>query len=118
MPQTIGEMIRRDAHIRWSCDAEEHFGVLDLQRVANLRGADTVLANRRPPCPVPGCPGRVAFRDHSRVFAESLDTIAAHHPEAGVWEDRRRAELKALGYRLELGRWTPPADGTRRPRSR
>ena len=67
-----------------------------------------MLANRRPPCPVQGCPGRVTFKDHTRVFARSLDTIPVHDPEDWAWEDRRRAELTVLGYRLELGKWVAP----------
>lgn len=111
MPQTVADLIRAQARVMWWCDAGGHHGQLDLERVASLRGPDTVLANRRPPCPVAGCPGRVTFKDHTRVFARSLDTIAVHDPEGWAYEDRRRAELRALGYRLELGKWQAPKEG-------
>ena len=112
MPHTVADLIRAQARVMWWCDAGGHHGALDLERVANLRGADTVLTNRRPPCPVAGCPGRVTFKDHTRVFARSMDTIAVHDAEGWAWEERRRAELKALGYRLELGKWVAPGQGT------
>ena len=108
MPQTVADLIRTQARVMWWCDAGGHHGELDLQRVAGLRGPDTVLANRRPPCPQPGCPGRVTFKDHTRVFARDLDTIAVNDPESWAYLDRRRVELMARGYRMEMGKWVAP----------
>ena len=82
--------------------------MVNLERITCLRGPDTVLINRRPPCPVAGCPGRVEFADHRRVIARPVDTIPAHGPAAAAYEERRRAELKALGYRLVMGKCMAP----------
>lgn len=108
MRETVADLMRGGGLVRWYCDAGGHSGELDLARVACLRGPDTVLTNRRPPCPVCGCPGRVTFKDHRRVFARSLDTIRDHDPVVWAYEERRRTELKALGYRLEMGKWVAP----------
>lgn len=112
MPETVADLIRGGGPVRWYCDASGHSGELDLERIACLRGPDTVLTNRRPPCSVAGCPGRVTFKDHRRVFARTLDTIPVHDPVSWAYEERRRAELKALGYRLEMGKWVAPGQGT------
>lgn len=109
MAETVAALIRREARIRWYCDVGRgHSGVMDLQRVANLRGGDTILANRRPPCPAAGCPGRVEFKDETRVFGRSLDTIQVHDPAGFAYIDRRRDELQALGYRMVMGKWVAP----------
>lgn len=109
MVETVAALIGREARIRWYCDVGRgHSGDLDLQRVASLRGADVILANRRPPCPTPGCPGRVQFKDETRVFGRSLDTIQVHDPAGFAYIDQRREELKALGYRMVMGKWVAP----------
>lgn len=108
MAETVADLIRAGGAVRWYCDAGGHSGVVDLERIACLRGPYTVLSDRRPRCRMPDCPGRVEFKDHRRVFARPLDTIPADAPSAWAYEERRRAELKALGYRLEMGKWVAP----------
>lgn len=102
-------MIDRRAKVRWHCDlGEGHYGDVDLRRIARAMGGDYVLINKRPPCRIPGCPGIVTFADYSRVYWEKLETLSDRDPEWWTFNDKRRAELKALGYRMRDGKWVAP----------
>lgn len=107
MADTISDLIRRKAHVRWFCELE-CYGDLYLEKVRARLGPDASLDNRRPPCPAPGCVGRVRFKDISRPFPISLDTISDRSGEYWAYQSARYAELEAAGCRLEMGRWLPP----------
>ena len=49
MADTIRRMIDRGATIRWHCDVSvDHYGDVDLNRIAAAKGADYLLINKRP----------------------------------------------------------------------
>lgn len=107
--EPISKMIDRQAKVRWHCDlGEGHYGDVDLKRIARAKGGDYVLINKRPPCRIPGCPGIVTFADYSRVYWEKLETLSDRDPEWWSFNDKRRAELTALGYRMRDGKWAAP----------
>jgi hypothetical protein len=106
---TIGRQAERGAKIRWQCDVvSSHYGDVDLKRIARAKGGDYVLVNKRPPCRIPGCPGIVSFSDCSRVYWQKLETLSDRDPEWWAFNDKRRAELIALGWRVEMGKWVAP----------
>lgn len=102
---TVEALIARGARVRWYCDLQVHCGDLDLARVRDERGDDFTLVNRRPPCPVAGCVGRVRLIDHAMPYGRPLDTIHDRDAAYWAWHDRRREELIALGWRVEMGKW-------------
>lgn len=109
MTDTISRMIDRGARIRWHCDVSvNHYGDADLKRIAKAKGGDYRLANKHPPCRIPGCPGIVTFKDCSSQFPVPLDTITDQDDAWWALNERRRTHLKALGYRMELGKWVAP----------
>lgn len=103
-------MIERGAKIRWECEVSPlaHCGATDLNAIARAKGGDFTLANRRPACRIPGCPGRIRFMDKSYVWPRQVDTIDERY---AAWWDYSAAEkerLYALGWWLEMGKWQPP----------
>ena len=110
MPATIGDLIEKGGRVQWRCEvAPDHSGDADLARIAAAKGTGFSLANRRPPCPRPGCPGRVAFLDHTGSWPRALDTIGDRDTAWWDYTDQRRAELLALGWRIVMGKWVAPA---------
>lgn len=104
--ETISRMIERRAKIRWRCDIDPaHRGDVDLNRVAEAKGGDYSIVNRRPRCRIPGCPGVVIFEDFGGSWARQVETIQQSSPEWWAENDRRRAELESLGFRMEMGKW-------------
>lgn len=102
-------MLERRAKIRWRCDvAQGHYGDVDLKRIAKTKGGSYSIVNRRPRCRIAGCPGVVIFEDFSGSWARQVETIQRASPEWWAENDRRRAELQALGYRMEMGKWVAP----------
>lgn len=109
MAEPISRMIDRSAKIRWHCDVSvNHHGDADLKRIAKAKGGDYRLANKHPPCRIPGCPGIVTFKDCSSQFPVPLDTITDRDDAWWALSEKRRAQLKALGYQMELGKWVAP----------
>ena len=109
MAEPISRMINREAKIRWHCDVSmDHYGDVDLKRIAAARGDDYVLINKKPPCRIPGCPGIATFADYSRVYCQKLETLSDRDPEWWAFNGKRRAELQAQGYRVEMGKWVAP----------
>lgn len=110
--ESVSRMIGRGAKIRWRCDvAQGHYGEVDLKRIAKAKGGDYSIINKRPRCRIPDCPGVVIFEDFSGSWGRKLETITDR--DAAWWDmnERRRLELEALGYRMEMGKWLkPPAD--------
>lgn len=102
-------MIERRAKIRWRCDvAQGHYGEADLKRIAKTKGGSYSIVNRRPPCRIPGCPGVVIFEDFSGSWPRKVETITDSDPAWWDDNDRRRAELVGLGYRMVMGKWVAP----------
>ena len=109
MAEPISRMINREAKIRWHCDVSvDHYGDVDLTRIAAAKGDDYVLINKKPPCRVPGCPGIATFADYSRVYWQKLETLSDRDPEWWAFNDKRRAELMALGWGVKDGKWVAP----------
>jgi len=107
--ETVGRLFENGAKIRWSCEVSpSHHGDVDLKRIIEAKGADYVLINKKPPCRFPGCPGLVTFADYSRVYWQKLETLSDRDDEWWTFNDRRRDELKALGWRMEMGKWVAP----------
>lgn len=107
--ETVQHMIERSAKIRWRCDvAQGHYGDVDLKRIAKAKGGDYSIVNRRPPCRIPGCPGVAIFEDFSGSWPRKVETITDRDPAWWAENDRRRSELDALGYRMEMGKWVAP----------
>lgn len=107
--EPISKMIDRGAKVRWHCDVVQgHHGEVDLKRIAKAKGGDYVLINRRPPCRIPGCPGQAIFEDWSRQWPTKLETITDADPAWWAFNDKRRAELVALGWCVEMGKWVAP----------
>lgn len=108
--ETVHAMIERGAKIRAECEVAPigHSGPADLPAIARAKGGDYSLANRRPACRVPGCPGRVRFIDTTSMWPRSLDTITDR--DAAWWDygAAEKARLHALGWWLEMGKWRPP----------
>jgi hypothetical protein len=107
--ETVQHMIERSAKIRWRCDVGQgHHGDVDLKRIAKAKGGAYSIVNRRPTCRIPGCPGVVIFEDFSGSWPRKVETITDRDSQWWTENDRRRAELEALGYRMEMGKWTAP----------
>lgn len=105
-------MIQSQAKIQWRCEVSpDHHGAVDLERIAADKGFDFILANRRPRCRHPACPGRVAFVDHTGSWPRPLDTIRDRDPAWWDYTDQRRAEMLALGWRIVMGKWVAPVEG-------
>lgn len=110
--ETVHAMIERSAKIRAECEVAPigHSGPADLHAIARAKGGDYSLANRRPPCRVPGCPGRVRFVDMTSVWPRSLDTITDRNAAWWNYSAAEKARLYALGWWLEMGKWRPPPE--------
>ncbi|MEN5230003.1 hypothetical protein [Brevundimonas naejangsanensis] len=103
--ETISRMIERSAKILRRCDvAQGHYGNVDLKRIVKAKGGDYSVVNRRPRCRMSGCPGVVIFEDFARSWARQVETIQRASPEWWAENDRRRSQLQALGYRIEMGK--------------
>lgn len=110
--ETVGRMLARGARVTWRCDVDlAHHGDMDLAAIVAAKGADFVLVDRRPPCRRPGCPGQAIFEDRTSVFARKLETITDR--DAAWWDhsERRRVQLQALRWCMEMGRWVRGLNG-------
>lgn len=112
---TLGSLIDRRRTVAWGCDVGkalghvgDHGGTVNLEALLLTKGPGFSLANRRPPCPVKNCPGRVSFRDASSVHWQPLDTITDRDPAWWNYSETVYAERFALGWRIEAGYWMPP----------
>lgn len=107
--EPVSSMADRKARVRWACDvSDSHYGDVDLRRIARAKGGDYSLWNKRASCRIPGCPGIVRFQDVSSMWPVKMDTITDRDPQWWALNDARRAELEALGYRVEMGKWVAP----------
>ena len=108
--RTVGYLIEHNRKVRWRCTImpDSHSGDVDLHRIARKKGGTFSLANRRPPCRIPGCPGRVRFDDATSLYWQSLDTITDRNDAWWSFNDAERARAEALGYRVEMGKWVAP----------
>ena len=106
--ETVSSMIDRGARIRWECEVRfpGHSGDVNLSAIAQAKGGAFTLANRRPFCRIPGCPGRVRFVDLSSAWPKTLDTFQAW--ETFDYLDAEKERLEALGYRMVNGHWVVP----------
>ena len=110
MHETVSAMIERGAKIRAECEVKPvgHSSPADLHAIAKARGGDFTLANRRPACRIPGCPGRVRFIDMSSVWPRQLDSIDERDASWWDYTEAEKRRLYALGWWLEMGKWQPP----------
>lgn len=108
--ETVSAMIERGAKIQWECEVRPigHGGPADLQAIARAKGDDFTLANRRSPCRIPGCPGRVRFMDRTSIWPRQLDTINERDSDWWDYSAAEKERLYALGWWLEMGKWQPP----------
>ena len=104
----VGWLIINGRKVRWECEVCRSAGPVDLVRIANRQGLDFSLANRRPRCRAPGCPGRARFLDASNPWPRSLDTLQTGSAPYWAYRDQEDARLAALGWRMVEGRWRPP----------
>lgn len=110
MHETVSAMIERGARIKWECEVKPigHGGDADLHAIAKTKGGHFTLANRRAPCRIPGCPGRVRFVDMSSAWPRKVDTIDERDPAWWDYTEAEKRRLYALGWWLEMGYWQPP----------
>lgn len=59
---TVGGMIDAQLHVTWGCAKCRRSGTVSLQQVAQARGIDYCMVDRRSTCREPGCGGDVRFR--------------------------------------------------------
>lgn len=104
----VGWLMIHGRAVKWDCEVCGRAGPVDLIRIANHRGLDFSLANRRPRCRSPGCPGRVRFFDITSTWPLTLDTVKTGSRPYWDYRDLEHARLSALGWRMVEGRWTPP----------
>lgn len=116
MSPTVSDLLKVNARVVWDCDVGKalghigaHGGEVDLEAVRKARGDGFTFANRRPRCTVPGCPGRVRFKDATSAYWKPLDTITDRDPAHWEWSERRDSELTSLGWSMVDGYWKPPA---------
>lgn len=104
--ETQRAMIDRQADVRWQCDVRPgHSGKVDLVGIAKAKGGDYSLVNKRPSCRIPGCPGIVLFEEALGIRRNRLETYSDRDPEWWAFGERRRQQLQALGWRVEMGKW-------------
>ncbi|URI15911.1 hypothetical protein [Brevundimonas albigilva] len=110
MHETVSAMIERGARIKWECEVKPigHGGDADLHAIAKTKGGRFTLANRRAPCRIPGCPGRVRFVDMSSAWPRKLDTLTDKDDAWWAYFAAERKRLEALGWWMKGGYWQPP----------
>lgn len=106
LPVTLAEALASSARIVWQCDVCRAYGRADLVAMIAALGPDFVLLDRKPACRV--CPGKVTFLDASHVFWRRLETFTDRDAVWWAYQDRERARLNALGWRVIAGKWTAP----------
>ena len=106
MPDTVGKMLEGERRIRWECLVLGHEGPVDLKRITEAKGEDFILANHRPRCPTPGCPGRIRFMDRTSMYHRALDTITDRDLEWWEFNKREQQEMREAGFVCVLGKWT------------
>lgn len=109
MHDTIESLIQSGAVIHWRCEVCRAGGKADLEAIRAAKGPDFTLSNRRPSCRI--CPGRVLFEDRSSVYFRRMDIHTDRDPAFWAYQDRERARLYALGWRVVMGKWVAP-EGT------
>ena len=107
MPDTVGQMLERGRTIRWECLVLGHGGPVDLRRIAEAKGEGFTLANRRPRCPAPDCPGRVRFVDRTSLYPRHLDTVANGSEAWWSFNEAERQAMREAGYVVSNGKWVP-----------
>ena len=55
-------MMDKQLHVTWHCERCDKYGTVNLKRVADQKGIDYCLVDRRAPCQIEGCGGMVYFR--------------------------------------------------------
>lgn len=105
---TAGYLLANGGRVRWRCDTGHHHGDVDLGPIIERLGRDYDLSDRWPPCRVSGCPGIVEFIDGNSMWPRKLTRLSVNSPDWHAFHDRRRAELEAEGYRVEMGKWVSP----------
>lgn len=113
---TLSYLIRAGFEVIWDCEVCRNIGPVDLNAARDLLGPDATLANRRPRCRQPGCPGRVKFKRMNGLWAYSMDTITDRDEAWWVYSDEERARLEALGWRMQSGQWVAPEPSPPSPR--
>ena len=107
---TLGWLSEHERTVRWECEVAPlgHNGQVDLGRLAKAKGGTFSLANRRPACKIPGCPGRVRFVDRSSMWARPLDTITDRDEAYWEYEAAFRKRMASAGWEIQSGYWFSP----------
>lgn len=95
---SVGAMIDDQLHITWCCDTCGRYDALDLLKVAQRKGIDYCLVDRRAPCRAPGCAGLVYFRYSGGPGTPSrrLEALRERQDAArAAAEEREMAQAKA-----------------------
>lgn len=106
----IGYLVDHGRKVVWWCDVCRTIGDVDLGPIAAAKGPDFSLTNKRPPCRVAGCPGRVRFEDRTSMWPVFLVSIDHGHQAWWDYNAAERDRLEALGYRMFDGKWIRPHD--------
>lgn len=107
MPRdSVRNFIDRQRRIAARCFVCGRSMDVDLERIAEAKGDGFILANHRPFCRFPGCPGRVEFIDRSSLWAKRLDDLCVE----AMFEfgDIERKRLEGLGWTYHMGHWYDP----------
>lgn len=107
---SVGWLIEHQRAVKWQCEVAPvgHSGEVDLHAIAKAKGGGFSLANRRPRCKIPGCPGRVRFMDRSTQWGRALDTITDGHDAYWTYRDEMRQRMADAGWQMEGGYWVSP----------
>lgn len=103
----LADALATGARIVWQCDVCRATGRADIQRMADFLGPDFILLNRKPACS--RCPGRLTFLDASHAYWRKLETFDDRDSAWWAYQDRERARLNRLGWRVVMGKWTAGA---------
>lgn len=104
---TVAAMIDERFTITWHCEECGQTGLVNLARIAEAKGSDYSLVDKRAPCRRPGCTGAVYFRyapgpgtpsRRLEALRERQETGSAQRSQDAVTEARRLYNETARRY--------------------